>query len=87
MIEISVQGKEVTIMLIHEAVKKSLETGNSIYREEWGDSFRGVVILPTNGIDCCIPRLIADGNEVSRGRCWNPKAGDLMANDWVLEGQ
>lgn len=73
-------------MLIHEAVKKSLETGGNIYREAWGDSFRGLVILPTDGTDCCIPRLIVDGNEVSRGRCWNPQAGDLIANDWVLEG-
>lgn len=74
-------------MLIHEAVEKSLKTGSCIYREEWGDSFRGLVILPTNDIDCCIPKLIIDGKEVSRGRCWNPQAGDLVANDWVLEGE
>lgn len=71
-------------MYIHEAVKLSEETGKSIYRKEWGNTDKGCVITPTNDMDCCTVRLILDGKEVSRCRCWNPTADDLIADDWEM---
>lgn len=66
-------------MFIHEAVLMSLQNGKYIYRT----SKKGIPhkILPTNTLDCCL--IIPEKNS-SLGKKWNPKAEDLMANDWEI---
>lgn len=63
-------------MFIQEAVKKATEKGKLIYRTP----YPFWKMEPTNSSDCVV--IHADGKEP--GRCWNPQADDLMANDWEV---
>lgn len=73
-------------MYIHEAVREAMKRQCRIQRKEFiaGNGWQDIRILPTDTSDCCIPSLWEHGNEVSCGRCWNPSADDLIADDWEL---
>lgn len=77
-------------MYIQEAVKESLASGKWIQRKSWLTCFAGkIAILPTNTYDCCIVgRLnIETGFVENQEKYWNPKAEDLVADDWeVVDG-
>lgn len=63
------------MMTIQEATAKAMEQGRAITRRSWkGHAF----VRPTNTPDCCF--LFGSGE--APGPRWNPKAGDLMADDW-----
>ncbi len=68
-------------MFIYQAVEKAIKEGKYITRENcfWG----GIVkIKPTNTCDCCIAVALDKKNPPRRG--WQPKAEDLMADDWYV---
>lgn len=66
-------------MLINEAVKKALQTGGCITRENafWGESIK---VKPTNTPDCCV--VFKENKAVCPG--WQPQAKDLIADDWTV---
>ncbi len=64
------------IMNIQEATKKAMETNKNIQRDSIG-----IKIKPTNGWECCL--LIHPTKQEYAPR-WNPKAEDLMADDWEV---
>lgn len=66
-------------MFIHEAVKIALEKDKSIARESepWSGRFK---IKPTDTPDCCLAAI--DNKPPRRG--WQPKAEDLLADDWTI---
>ena len=70
-------------MYIHEAVKKASESELYISRRSawWGAIIK---IKPTNTSDCCIVQMEMDGEEYDPIRGWQPKAEDLMADDWEV---
>lgn len=73
-------------MYIQEAVKESLASGKWIRRKSWLTCFAGkVMILPTDTHDCCIIGCLnyKTGLVENRSKNWNPKAEDLVADDWV----
>ena len=78
-------------MNIKEATKKALKTDGMMYRTtECPEGERPkIAIKPTESYDLCQLFVFSNG----RQRCcreWNPKANDLMAEDWevlCLEGQ
>ena len=76
-------------MQIQEAVKESLKSGKWIRRKEFvaENGKTECRILPTDSSDCCIASIWESGNEKSRRRCWNPKAEDLIAEDWETADQ
>lgn len=63
-------------MNVCEAVEKSLRENKYISRP----SFFDIKIRPTNDPECCI---VYKKNKPSAKR-WNPKAEDLMAEDWTI---
>lgn len=67
-------------MKIYEAVEKALKEKRSITRTGLRDF--GFEIFPTDSSDCCY--LIPKDKKQQPGRCWNPTANDLMADDWEL---
>lgn len=74
-------------MNIQEATKLALEEGKYITRE--ANSFKAYRILPTNTDDCFVILVAKDyverlGKNILSKR-WNPKAKDIMANDWVVK--
>ncbi|EHM46142.1 Thoeris anti-defense Tad2 family protein [Flavonifractor plautii] len=64
-------------MEIQKAVRKAVETGGFITRPLWCGRLH---IKPTNEPECCV--LHGKG----RAPCprWQPKAEDLMADDWEV---
>ena len=66
------------VVFIHEAVKKARETGGYIVRRGWLDWVR---LLPTDEVDGIV--LISPRNRGPRPR-WQPRAEDLMADDWIV---
>lgn len=66
-------------MLLHEAVKKAMETGQFIMLPEFCGSAK---IKPTNGAGNCIV-MSADGNYPSKYG-WQPSADELMRADWEI---
>lgn len=74
-------------MYIQEAVKESLTSGKWIQRRSWLTGFAGkIMILPTNTHDCCITGSLdyKTGIVGNRSKYWNPKAEDLVADDWEM---
>ncbi|MCL9969796.1 DUF2829 domain-containing protein [Anoxybacillus kestanbolensis] len=77
-------------MNIQEATKLALEKGLCITRT--GDElYKFMRIKPTDTPDCCIVfpspeyERIA-GKKISPAKRWNPKAEDLLADDWIVIG-
>lgn len=64
-------------MNIYQATKEAMAKGMSITRN-------AIIITPTNGPECCLIEMANGRCEKLPGRCWNPKADDLMADDWEL---
>lgn len=72
-------------MNIIEAVRIALETDKMIRRSTWPkDEERSFAIIPSDDKDCCIPVMLHHEKEISRSRCWNPKASDLTGDDWEV---
>ena len=73
-------------MQIQEAVKESLKSGKWIRRKEFvaENGKTEVRLLPTDSGNCCIASIWEYGNLKSSRRCWNPKAEDLIAEDWEI---
>lgn len=67
-------------MNIQDATKKALEENKYIRRKSTKHSTTR--IKPTNSYDCCL--LVVHGKDRQQGRCWNPTADDLMADDWII---
>ena len=72
-------------MFIHEAIKAPTTKKPFITRKAWmlNDIDRAIIrILPTDTPDGCI--MVSDYS--SRGPCrgWQPRAEDLVADDWVV---
>ena len=67
-------------MKIYEAVEKALKEKRPITRTGLRDF--GFEIFPTDSSDCCY--IIPKDKKQQPGRCWNPTANDLMADDWEL---
>ena len=67
-------------MTISEAVARALKENKSITRVGLQDF--GLEVFPTDSSDCCY--LIPKDEKQQPGRCWNPTANDLMADDWEL---
>lgn len=66
-------------MYIHEAVERAIALDACISRESWkGFRFR---VQPTDTPDFCVCRSSASRSLM---RCWNPKASDLLAKDWIV---
>lgn len=65
-------------MTIQEATKQSMEMGTYIRRKNvlW----QKIKLKPTNTPDGCI--AFKQGNPPRKG--WQPKAEDLMAEDWIV---
>lgn len=68
-------------MKISEAVNKALEKNGALQRESL--RWTGVLIIPTNSSECCCI-LPTKSKHQQPGRCWNPTADDLMADDWEV---
>lgn len=71
-------------MYIHEAIKARTADEPFITRKKWLDLFgarRGVKLFPTYSPDGLILYSHA-AKEPCRG--WQPNAGDLVADDWVI---
>lgn len=69
---------------IHEAIKSRTADKPFIARKKWADQFgarRHVVLFPTYSPDGLIVYSHAT-KEPRRG--WQPTAGDLVADDWVI---
>lgn len=67
-------------MYIHQAAIQALCDGKSITRAG-GLVWAKVKITPTNTDDCCI---IYSTFEDRTSKRWNPKADDLIADNWVV---
>lgn len=72
-------------MNIQTAIKEAIKNNAFITRKSlcFGEGI--TMVKPTNSFDCCI--VIVEGDtETGRRqvRCWNPTAGDLMAEDWKV---
>lgn len=67
-------------MIISEAVEKALKENKSITRFSLRDF--GFEVFPTDSSDCCY--IVSTNKKQQPGRCWNPTANDLMADDWEL---
>lgn len=73
-------------MYIHEAVRKAEEDNAYITRVSWSyitnkPCEAAIKILPTNTPDCCIIESVTRRNPCCG---WRPKAGDLIADDWIV---
>lgn len=74
-------------MNIQEAIRLAIKSGEFITRST--KDFEPFRILPTDNYDCLIVYL-AKGyegnlNNFIPGKRWNPKAEDLLANDWEVK--
>lgn len=75
-------------MYIGEAIQARTAETPYITREAWLYPTKrpvaaSVKILPTDSPDCCLI-LSATSKEPRRG--WEPQAGDLVADDWIIVG-
>ena len=64
-------------MFIHEAVKKAMDIGGLISRQEYEGTVR---IQPT---DSCEGFILINSNNVPHPR-WQPRAEDIIAEDWIV---
>lgn len=76
-IEVGGRTNGLNGMSIWEAAKAVLEKGGYITRQKFN---MAVVIVPTDTSDCCIAKI--DKSHSRRG--WQPKANDLIADDWIV---
>lgn len=67
-------------MTISEAVARALKENKSITRSRLQDF--GFEVFPTDSSDCCY--IVSTDKKQQPGRCWNPTANDLVADDWEL---
>ena len=69
-------------MNIKDAATLAMSYGVGMRRVSsmWPD---GVIVIPTNTVDCCFLMDICAGKK-SRRRGWEPYADDLVADDWEL---
>lgn len=72
-------------MYIHEAITARTRDEPFITRQSWVEDYgayawQGSKILPTNTPDCCLVQT-----RYSRTPCrgWQPRAADLLADDWI----
>lgn len=65
---------------IHDAVTEALESNAFIRRSD--PYWLRVLIKPTNSSDRCL--IYIDGKEDAPYKGWEPKAEDLMADDWEV---
>lgn len=74
-------------MYINEAVKQALKQGKAITRTTEKVEFP--LIFPTNTVGYCImysynPYKRKGSQHDHFTKMWNPRADDLMANDWIV---
>lgn len=62
-------------MNIFEATVKALEEGKRIRRQ-------GAIITPTNTGECCL--IEVEGLKKAPGKRWQPKAEDLISDEWEV---
>lgn len=67
-------------MYIHEAVTKAMETKKFISRSGNG-LWSKIKLWPTNGDDGFVVHYALNNTPCHR---WQPRAEDLVANDWVV---
>lgn len=71
-------------MNIQEATKIAMEKGKAIYREAWFDEelrpSEIINLIPTNTFGYIV---FVDQTFTPM---WNPKAEDLISNDWIVPG-
>lgn len=75
-------------MNIQEATKVALEEGQFITRET--EEFKAFRIQPTHTDDCFVVHISKEyvdqmGEKYIPGKRWNPKAEDILANDWAVK--
>lgn len=68
----------MSTIYIQTAVKRALNKNKFIMRKAY--EFMEIKIKPTNTPDCCI--CFIEGKPSAKR--WNPKAEDLIANDWIM---
>jgi len=61
-------------MLIHEVIKKAIDTTLTIRRQSWRGS----------GVEFMLTEPIALLKKHSEPKFWNPTPDDLMADDWEV---
>ena len=73
-------------MYIHEAIRARTSDMPFITRKSWTDDYGpyshlSIKLLPTNTPDCCVIE-----SKLSENPCrgWQPMAGDLLADDWII---
>lgn len=74
-------------MFIHEAVLATTPKNPYIKRKAWGyvttTPHVAIKLQPTDSPDGCVLHSITEPNP---RRGWQPTAGDLVADDWVVIG-
>ena len=72
-------------MYIHEAINSTTRRKPFITRKAWllTDTECAIIrILPTNSPDCCL--IVSDYSTRGASRGWQPRAEDLIADDWLI---
>jgi len=69
-------------MYIQEAIKKAMETGHGITRTSWPEE-DPITLIPTNTTSGIITAGLFRKAPAYR---WQPKADDLLADDWQVVG-
>ncbi len=67
-------------MNIQEACKLAIASGKKITREDEFWEYGNLKIEPTDTDECCI----AYSGPIDKCARWEPKAEDLVANDWKI---
>ena len=65
-------------MFIHQAVMIAQETGKRIRRKSWPS------VLSIEPTDSPIKLCMAHAEKKAPRRGWQPKAQDLVADDWIV---
>lgn len=73
-------------MFINQAIALARKSNKCITREAWEPVKRacysaGIQILPTDTPDCCV--IYSEACKTI-ARAWNPRAEDLLADDWLV---
>lgn len=74
-------------MHIHEAIANTNSKTPFITRTAWllvDENIPAVRLLPTNTPHCCL--IVSDYSSNSPTRGWQPRAEDLVADDWFVCG-
>lgn len=70
-------------MNIHEAIEKAMPLGKGIRRQSWRQHDNPTMIIPTNTSSGFIMDNLESKNPARR---WQPKAEDIIADDWEITG-